>query len=112
MPERNPYIVALLAFALVFAGLGLLAAVLFLMRALRNRLGRPQPRLPDGSLVAKDGTVIDPRTMALLAAAAHAALGAPVIFHRVHVHHQEGGESWARAGRMDVFYSHRVERKR
>jgi len=53
----------------------------------------------------------DPELIAVLAAAAHAALGARVRIHQVHLR-QPSVETWARAGRMDIMFSHRVDPKR
>ena len=101
----SPGLVALTAFALVFAALGLLAALLFTLRALAVRSARKAP----GPDTAAD--TLDPELAAVLAAGAYAALGAPVRIHRVHVHGEPAGQAWERAGRMDIMVSHRVGHK-
>ena len=100
----NPWVVAALAFAIVFAGLGLLALMLFILRAAYQRLAAARP--------APEVEGLEPELLAVLAAAAHAALGGPVKIHRVHVHRGRGDEEWSRAGRMDIMVSHRVVPKR
>jgi len=99
----NPWLVAPLALAIVFTGLGLMAAVLFLLRAAYQRLQSVAATADDG---------VDPEVLAVLSAAAHAALGGPVRVHRVHVHRERGGEAWSAVGRMDIMVSHRVVPKR
>jgi hypothetical protein len=54
---------------------------------------------------------LDEETVAVLAASAWMALGAPVRIHRVHVHGEPAGQAWERAGRMDIMVSHRVGHK-
>ena len=51
---------------------------------------------------------LDPDTLAVIAAAAYATLGAPIRIHRVHAHADEADESWGQAGRMDIMVSHQV----
>jgi hypothetical protein len=99
----NPWLVAPLALAIVFVGLGLMSAALFLLRATYQRLQAASPTVDEG---------LDPEVLAVLSAAAHVALGGPVKIHRVHVHRERGGEAWAAVGRMDVMVSHRVVPKR
>lgn len=103
MSHMSPLLVALTAFSLVFAALGLLAALLFTLRALAVRSARRKP--------ASVGDAFDPELLAVLAAGAYTALGAPVRIHRVHVHGEAGGQAWERAGRMDIMVSHRVGKK-
>jgi len=98
MSHGSPLVVAALAFGLVFLALGALAALLFTLRALATRAAARRPAPGE----------IDPETLAVLAAALHATLGAPVRLHRVHVHGGPSGENWERAGRMDIMLSHRV----
>ena len=98
-------IVFVAAFATVFVGMAILTAVLFALRHAANRpaghpVEPPEPVQDDEELIA------------VLAAAAHTALGKPVRVHRVHVHRQRATELWSRAGRMDIMVSHRVEPKR
>lgn len=103
MTHQSPWLVALIAFTLVFVALGLLAGLLFTLRALTVRAARK---------VAEPATdALDPELTAVLAAAAYTALGAPVRIHRVHVHGEPAGQAWERAGRMDIMVSHRVGHK-
>jgi len=101
-PVHNPWVVAALALTVVFLSLGLLAVMLFALRALYQRWGsaRPEP------------AVLDPELLAVLAAAAHQALGGPARIHRVHVHRGRSDQEWSRVGRMDIMISHRVVPKR
>ena len=103
MAQQSIWLVALAAFALVFSALGLLALLLFSLRALAVRSARRAAAVPDA--------VFDPEILAVLAAAAYAVLGAPVRIHRVHVHGEPAGQAWERAGRMDIMVSHRVGQK-
>lgn len=101
----NALIVFAAALATVFVGMAILTAVLF---ALRHAANRPAGRPVEPSEPVQD----DEELIAVLAAAAHTALGKPVRVHRVHVHRQRATELWSRAGRMDIMVSHRVEPKR
>ncbi len=103
MTHMSTWLIALTAFSLVFAALGLLAALLFTLRALAVRSLRRKSMAADDAL--------DPELLAVLAAGAYTALGAPVRIHRVHVHGESGGQAWERAGRMDIMVSHRVGKK-
>ena len=97
---HNPLVIAGLAFSLVFLALGLLALLIFFLRALGERSAR-RP-----SVVTEPD--FDPELLAVLAAAAYTAFGAPVRIHRVHVHPERSGLGWERAGRMDIMLSHRM----
>lgn len=91
--------IALLAFAIVLAGMLVLTAVCEILR----RIGLASPdRRPDGAAAA-----MDPHILAVLTAAVAEVLGPHVRIHRVHVHRGEA-DRWSRAGRMDVMISHRV----
>ncbi|MBK6900995.1 MAG: hypothetical protein IPH09_17630 [bacterium] len=98
--HMSPAMVALVAFSLVFASLGCLAVLLFVLRALSVRSQK------GATAAAPDG--LDPDTLAVIAAAAYATLGAPIRIHRVHAHADEADESWGQAGRMDIMVSHQV----
>lgn len=54
---------------------------------------------------------LEPRVVAVIAAAASAALEAPVIVHQARVYHGEA-ERWSLAGRMDIMISHQVGPRR
>jgi hypothetical protein len=96
----SPLTIAGLAFSLVFLALGLLALLIFAMRALGERSVRRG--------LATAPAEIDPEILAVLSAAAYTACGAPVRIHRVHVHSERSGLGWERAGRMDIMLSHRT----
>jgi len=100
--------IALIAFLLVFTALSALAGLLFALRALAVRAERRKAALASAGQTADD---LDEETLAVLAASAWMALGAPVRIHRVHVHGEPGDGTWERAGRMDIMVSHRVGRK-
>lgn len=97
-------ILALTAFSVVMVAMVLLTAFVFGLRALAMRKDERQPRT-DEELEADQ---LDAELVAVLTAAAHAALGAPVRIHRVHIQRQQRAELWSRAGRMDIMVSHRV----
>jgi hypothetical protein len=101
--NHSPLTIAGLAFSLVFIALGLLALLIFALRALGERSARR------GSVAAEPD--LDPDLLAVLAAAAYAAVGAPLRIHRVHVHPERSGLGWERAGRMDIMLSHRMSPK-
>ncbi|NTV04399.1 hypothetical protein HGA89_05760, partial [bacterium] len=92
--HMSPAMVALVAFSLVFASLGCLAVLLFVLRALSVRSQK--------GVTAAERDVTDPELLAVIAAAAYATLGAPIRIHRVHAHADEADESWGQAGRMDI----------
>lgn len=99
----NPYLVALVAFAVVMAGMTFLMGLFYALRTAGERF-RPA--------AAPDAAGVDPELLAVIVAAAREALQAPVRVHRVHVHRGPLVEHWSRAGRMDIMISHRVEPKR
>ena len=94
--------VGVVAFAMVFLALGILAAVMFLLRAIAYR--RAEKTAP---LATEDS----PELLAILTAAARSALGRPIRIHHVHIHQEAKGEVWTRAGRLDVMFSHRLGRR-
>lgn len=101
--------------ASLLLSLQVLAAVLLVMMVLvalvqvLAKLGERQARGDQRDTV--DG---EPRAelIAVLTAAASEALGTSVCLHRVHVHRDAAHPRWARAGRMDIMYSHRLEPRR
>ena len=95
--------VFVVAFSMVFVGMGLLTLVLFAMRTAGRRRTGP-------ALGGDQDT--DPQLVAVLAAAAAEALGRAVRVHRVHIHREHASELWSRAGRMDIMVSHQVERRK
>jgi Na+-transporting methylmalonyl-CoA/oxaloacetate decarboxylase gamma subunit len=100
------YLVAALSFGVVMLVMALLASMLqgvsvILLRAAR----RAEPPVDPA-------TEVDEETLAALSAAAHAALGAPVRIHHVHLRRASEQERWSRAGRMDIMLSHRVSPNR
>jgi hypothetical protein len=97
--------VVAVAFALVFTGMGILTALVYALNAVKNAASRRAAR---ASAPAPQGG-IDPRTVAVLAAAVHAALGRPARIHRIHVHRERGDEAWLKVGRMDLLLTHRVQ---
>lgn len=105
----HPILVAVVSLAVVMAGMTFLMLLLETMRRIgrrqqaRKALAEPD-RPPDEAL--------DNQLVAVLAAAAREAIGAPVKLYQVHVHRGDSVERWSRAGRMDIMVSHRVEPKR
>lgn len=101
----TPAAVALVCFSVVMLVMGLLTVLLFGLRS-AARLGARRSK----DALSPGGSVLDvpEELVAVLAAAAHAALGRPVKIHRVHVGRFPGQETWSRAGRLDIMVSHRV----
>ncbi len=92
---------ALSAFAVVISGMIVLMAVCEGLR----RLAMPRRGAdPDAGAA---NPAIDPRILAVIAAAVAEALGPRAVIHRVHVH-RGVPDRWSRAGRMDIMVSHRV----
>ena len=96
--------VVAVAFSLVFVGMSLLTGLVYALNAVRNAAARRAAPAP--------GAGIDPRTLAVLAAAVHAARGRSARIHKIHVHRERGDEAWTRVGRMDLLLTHRVVPKR
>ena len=105
----SPWTIAGLAFAMVFAALGVVSLLLFGLRAIARRsAARQEAASAIVGAGARPELVVTDELLAVLAAAAHAALGAPVRVRRVHVHREQQEDAWLRAGRMDIMISHRV----
>jgi len=105
--------VALIAFAVVMTGMAFLTAVFEVLRraGVRSVRRAASAGSPAGAPTA-EADVMDEELIAVLAAAAREALGAPVKLYKVHVHRGGEIERWSRAGRMDIMVSHRLEPKR
>ncbi len=100
------YLVAALSFGVVMLVMALLASILYGVRfVLLRRAREAQPPVDPA-------TEVDEETLVVLSAAAHAALGAPVRVHHVHLRRASEQERWSRAGRMDIMLSHRVSPSR
>ncbi len=93
-----------LAIVLVVAVLALLAGI---------RLGRRSTPIPPAVVEPAPGAADEtPELVAVLAAAAHATLGRPVVVRRISVLRSAGQENWSRVGRIDILRSHRLDPKR
>ncbi len=68
--------------------------------------------ISDESLERGDDGALEPEIVAVLAAAASVALGAPVAIHRVITQMHGEAERWSRAGRKEIMGSHRLGSKR
>jgi hypothetical protein len=90
-----------LAFATVMTAMLLLAALCEGMRRLGAGAARRAAPVQQG-----DPDAVDPRILAVIAAAVTEAIGRPVRIHRVR--DRGAAERWSRAGRLDVMISHRV----
>ncbi len=99
----TPAVVALVCFSIVMLAMGLLTVLIFGLRA----AARAGARRAEVAKAPSEGEVPE-ELVAVLAAAAHAALGRAVKIHRVHVGRFPGQETWSRAGRLDIMVSHRV----
>jgi hypothetical protein len=101
--------------ASILLSLNVLAAVLLVMMALVTmvqllaKLGEQWGRGDQDDAIHGETT---PELIAVLTAAASEALGTSVCLHRIHVHRDAAHPRWARAGRMDIMYSHRLEPRR
>ncbi len=108
-------ILCLQAFTTVLSGMVVLTLFLYAVRyasGVTQRKEAAAALAAQGSTATSEVEVIDDELLAVLAAAAHAAIG-----HNVHIHHviipgRTAVEAWSRAGRMDIMFSHRVEPKR
>ena len=92
----SPCLVVVICMAVVMSGMALVIGYL-----LGKRVAAPAPE-----------EAPSPELVAVLAAAAHAALGRPVVVRRIHVRPRAGQENWSRVGRIDILRSHRVDPKR
>ncbi|MGE5357708.1 MAG: hypothetical protein ACM3NQ_01735 [Bacteroidales bacterium] len=59
-----------------------------------------------GDSADRESLALDAQLVAVLAAAASVALGAPVAIHHVATHGQGEAERWSRAGRKEIMRSH------
>ena len=102
-------LVALVCMSVVMCVMALLVGVLYAFQHVSRRQAAEAgaaaaPAVPD------DG--VTPELVAVLAAAAHAALGKAVVIRRINVLRHAGQENWSRVGRIDILRSHRVDPKR
>ncbi len=98
------------AVALVLLCVVLVVAALLVGIRLGRRSARPAPQPAAVPAPAESGE--PPELVAVLAAAAHAALGRPVVLRRISVLRSAGQENWSRVGRIDILRSHRLDPKR
>lgn len=102
---------ALTAFGVVLFSMAVLTLILLVIRRAARAIEARRRSDPPASDTPVDEAV-DPRTVAILAAAISAALDKPVRIHRVHLHSAHDRERWGRAGRMDILLSHDVRQNR
>jgi Na+-transporting methylmalonyl-CoA/oxaloacetate decarboxylase gamma subunit len=105
----SPYLVALTCMSVVMCVMALLVGVLYALQAVSRRQAKSAAL--SASTAIADGEVT-PELVAVLAAAAHAALGKSVVVRRIHVLRPAGQENWSRVGRIDILRSHRMDPKR
>jgi hypothetical protein len=91
-----------LAFATVMTAMLLLTALCEGMRRLGAMAARRAAPAEQG-----DADAVDPRILAVIAAAVTEAIGRPIRIHRVRAD-RGAAERWSRAGRLDIMISHRV----
>lgn len=101
----SPCLVVVLCMAVVMSGMAAFIGYLLGRRSATPARPAAAPALPRA-----DG--VTPELVAVLAAAAHAALGKPVVVRRLRVLRPAGQETWSRVGRIDILRSHRVDPKR
>ena len=104
----SPYVVALACFSVVMSVMALLVGVLYAFQAVSRRQAAAAAA---ATAVAAPEAGITPELVAVLAAAAHAALGKAVVIRRINVR-PAGQENWSRVGRIDILRSHRMDPKR
>ena len=108
----SPTIVALVCMSVVMCVMTLLVGVLYALQAVSRRQAKSAAlAAATASAAVADGEVT-PELVAVLAAAAHAALGKSVVVRRIHVLRPAGQENWSRVGRIDILRSHRMDPKR
>ncbi len=101
---------AAVAFTMVFLGMAILTGLMYTLNAIKHLVARRAATVAAAAPATAGG--VDSATMAVLAAAVHAALGRSARIHRVHIHRERGDEAWTRVGRMDLLLTHRVVPKR
>lgn len=106
------YLVALVCMSVVMCVMALLVGVLYGFQAItrRQQAAASAASAAATPVVPEDG--VTPELVAVLAAAATAALGKPVVVRRIHVLRPAGQENWSRVGRIDILRSHRLDPKR
>ena len=101
----SPTVVALTCMGVVICIMALVIGFLLGRQSIpSDRKVVTEPALREGEL--------SPELVAVLAAAAHAALGKSVVVRRINVLHPAGQENWSRVGRIDILRSHRMDPKR
>jgi Na+-transporting methylmalonyl-CoA/oxaloacetate decarboxylase gamma subunit len=105
----SPYLVALVCMSVVMCVMALLVGVLYGFQFVSRRQAAGTARAA-AAAVPEDG--VTPELVAVLAAAAHAALGKSVVVRRINVLRRSGQENWSRVGRIDILRSHRMDQKR
>ncbi len=105
-----PYVVALICMSVVMCVMTLLVGVLYALQAVSRRQARSAAAAAAADAVPEGE--VTPELVAVLAAAAHAALGKSVVVRRIHVLRPVGQENWSRVGRIDILRSHRMDPKR
>jgi hypothetical protein len=101
----SPYVVALALMGVVICVMALVIGFLLGRRSVPS--GRKEAAGP-----APGEGEVPPEIVAVLAAAAHAALGKSVVVRRINVLRPAGQENWSRVGRIDILRSHRMDPKR
>jgi Na+-transporting methylmalonyl-CoA/oxaloacetate decarboxylase gamma subunit len=101
----SPCLVVVICMAVVMSGMAAFIGFLLGRRAAAPARTAASPAAPRAGEVT-------PELVAVLAAAAHAALGKPVVVRRLRVLRPAGQENWSRVGRIDILRSHRVDPKR
>jgi Na+-transporting methylmalonyl-CoA/oxaloacetate decarboxylase gamma subunit len=105
----TPPLIALAGVSVVMTVMTLLVGILYFLKAVSRRqavsaAAAAETAVPDGE--------VPPELVAVLAAAAHAAVGRPVVVRRINVLRPASQENWSRVGRIDLLRSHRVDPKR
>lgn len=88
----------------------LVMIVAALALAWASKMLRSNPTTIPASEVVSSTEGINPELLVVLTAAATAALGTPVIVHRITFLNQNTVSGWAEAGRTSLHWSHNVRR--
>ena len=101
----------LIAFSTVMVGMFALTGFVYLLRYVAATTSK-RSKSPASPGNEQTEIVDDPELIAVITAAAYTALGKKVRVHAVHIHRDHALDSWSRAGRMDIMFSHRIGPKR
>jgi Na+-transporting methylmalonyl-CoA/oxaloacetate decarboxylase gamma subunit len=107
--ESEALLLALVGMSVVFLALVTIGFFIFLLGRLFAERAVPESQSrPVAEPVAADG--LDPRTIAVISAAAFVAVGQPVRVQRITFINRNTISAWAERGRVSIHGSHNVRR--